>query len=55
MEMPDDLLTAHEKLDKAVDKLYGKYFSNDGERVAYLFEKYTEICGGGQLSIDDVD
>lgn len=55
MEMPDNLLTAHEKLDKAVDKLYGKYFSNDAERVAYLFERYTEICGGGQLSIDDVD
>lgn len=40
--MPLDLLRAHQQLDKLVDKLYGKSFKTDEDRVAFLFEKYAE-------------
>ncbi|MDR2641591.1 MAG: hypothetical protein LBC74_02230, partial [Planctomycetaceae bacterium] len=43
LTMPRDLLKAHQELDKAVDKAYGKTFSNDSARVAFLFEKYKEL------------
>lgn len=39
---PPDLLKAHQDLDKAVEKAYGKTFKTDEERVAFLFEKYEE-------------
>lgn len=42
ISMPLDLLKAHQKLDKLVDKCYGKTFKTDEERVAYLFELYVE-------------
>ena len=39
--MPADLLKAHQKLDKAVEKAYRRNnFSNDTERLSYLFELY---------------
>ncbi len=39
LSMPQELLKAHEKLDRAVDKLYKKEgFKNDSERVAFLFD-----------------
>ena len=41
--MPPVLRKAHEANDKAVEKAYGKTFSNDDERVAFLFEKYVEM------------
>lgn len=40
--MPLDLLKVHQKLDKLVDKSYGKNFKTDEERVAHLFELYVE-------------
>ncbi len=41
--MPVDLQKAHEKIDKAVDKCYGKItFKNELERVKFLFELYKE-------------
>jgi hypothetical protein len=43
LTMPRDLLKAHQELDKAVDKAYGKTFSNDSARVAFLFERYKEL------------
>jgi hypothetical protein len=44
--MPPLLLKAHEKLDKAVEKVYGKIFNSDSERVAYLFSMYQNITKG---------
>lgn len=32
--------------DKAVEKAYGRTFSNDDERVGFLFEKYVEMTEG---------
>ncbi|MED1625954.1 DNA methyltransferase [Bacillus mycoides] len=39
--MPVDLLKVHQKLDKTVEKAYGKNFKTDNDRVAYLFELYA--------------
>ncbi|KEZ47745.1 class I SAM-dependent DNA methyltransferase [Metabacillus indicus] len=39
--MPGDLLKAHQRLDKAVEKAYGKKFKTDIDRVTYLFELYV--------------
>ena len=41
--MPDELVDAHRKLDAAVEKTYGRKFADDAERVAFLFEKYSEL------------
>ena len=46
LTMPPALRKAHEANDKAVEKAYGKTFSNDDERVAFLFEKYVEMTEG---------
>jgi hypothetical protein len=40
-----ELLKAHQKLDKAVEKAYGREFDNDTQRVAYLFELYQKLSG----------
>jgi len=42
--MPEDLLKAHQALDRAVDKCYrGKKFENERERVEHLFELYEKL------------
>lgn len=42
--MPPVLRKAHVTLDMAVDKAYGRRkFTNEPERVAFLFERYSEI------------
>ena len=45
--MPQALMKAHQRLDRAVDASYGKKnFASDAERVAFLFElyqKYTSL------------
>ena len=46
LTMPPLLRKAHEANDKAVEKAYGRTFSNDDERVAFLFEKYVEMTEG---------
>jgi hypothetical protein len=38
--MPPKLRKAHQELDNAVDKAYGKKFKNDSERMKLLFELY---------------
>lgn len=43
LTMPPELITAHRKLDAAVEKAYGRKFADDAERVAFLFEKYNEL------------
>jgi hypothetical protein len=43
--MPPKLAKAHQKLDKAVEKAYGRKFDDDSQRVAYLFELYQTITG----------
>ncbi|MDA8089184.1 MAG: N-6 DNA methylase [Nitrospiraceae bacterium] len=41
--MPPDLRHAHQALDRAVDAAYGKKgFASDAERVAFLFELYSQ-------------
>lgn len=45
--MPPDLVKAHEKLDKAVDKCYRPQpFASDAKRVEYLFELYEKYTSG---------
>jgi hypothetical protein len=41
--MSADLLKAHQALDRAVEKAYGRTFADDAERVAFLFERYREL------------
>ena len=41
-----ELKKAHEANDRAVEKAYGRTFSSDDERVAFLFEKYVEMTEG---------
>jgi hypothetical protein len=44
LTMPPALLKAHQKLDAAVDRAYGKTgFKSDAERVAFLFERYQAL------------
>ncbi len=44
--MPPDLVKAHDKLDRLVEKAYGKTFVDDAERVAFLFEEYRKLTEG---------
>lgn len=47
--MPVGLLKAHQDLDMAVDKCYrSRPFSNDDERLEFLFGLYREITSGGE-------
>jgi len=41
--MPPVLAKAHTKLDKLVEKAYGKSFGSDADRVAFLFERYQKL------------
>jgi hypothetical protein len=43
--MPPELAKAHQRLDKTVEKAYGREFDGDAERVAYLFELYQKLSG----------
>jgi hypothetical protein len=45
LTMPKELLKAHQKLDKAVETVYGRTFDSDSQRVAYLFEQYQKLSG----------
>jgi hypothetical protein len=45
LTMPVALTKAHQKLDKAVEKAYGREFDDDTQRVAYLFELYQTLSG----------
>jgi hypothetical protein len=44
--MPPELVKAHQKLDRLVEKAYGKSFDSDAERVAFLFERYKQLTAG---------
>jgi hypothetical protein len=44
--MLPELVKAHQKLDKAVEAAYGRSFSDDSQRAAYLFELYQKLSGG---------
>jgi hypothetical protein len=46
LSMPPELVKAHQKLDKAVEKAYGKTFTNDADRVAHLFYLYQTLTEG---------
>ena len=41
--MPPELTKAHDKLDRLVEKAYGKSFDSDATRVAFLFERYQRL------------
>ena len=47
LSMPPVLVKAHQALDRAVDAAYGrKAFAREAERVAFLFELYSEYLAG---------
>jgi hypothetical protein len=46
LTMPPPLVKAHHTLDKAVEKAYGKDFTNDADRAAYLFYLYQTLTEG---------
>jgi hypothetical protein len=46
LSMPPVLTKAHQSLDKAVEKAYGKEFTNDADRVAHLFYLYQTMTEG---------
>lgn len=41
--MPPELTKAHQRLDRAVEKAYGKSFGSEEDRVAFLFKRYSEL------------
>lgn len=41
--MPTELLQAHQKLDREVEKAYGGPFEDDSTRIAFLFKLYKEM------------
>lgn len=43
LSMPPELMKAHSRLDRAVDRAYGKVFASDTERVAHLFKLYLAL------------
>jgi len=43
--MPPVLSKTHQKLDKIVEAAYGRAFTDDSQRVAYLFEVYQKLTG----------
>jgi hypothetical protein len=43
--MIPELVKAHQKLDKAVEAAYGQTFTDDSQRVAFLFELYQRLSG----------
>jgi hypothetical protein len=45
LTMPPVLLKAHQKLDKAVDVAYGRTFTSEAQRVAFLFDLYSQYVG----------
>ena len=42
LTMPPVLLKAHQALDKAVDGAYGRTFTSETQRVAFLFDLYSQ-------------
>lgn len=44
LSMPKDLVRAHSDLDAEIEKAYGKRFTSDLERVAFLFDLYGPCC-----------
>ncbi len=42
LTMPPALLKAHARLDASVDAAYGRKFTSEAERVAFLFTLYGE-------------
>ena len=43
LTMPKELVKAHQDLDAEVEKAYGKRFSSDADRVAFLFGEYQRL------------
>ena len=47
LTMPPDLLKAHQKLDKEVEKAYRKEpFIDDDDRISFLFDLYRKLTSG---------
>ena len=43
--MAADLREAHERNDETLERIYGRRFKNDTERLEKLFELYTQMIG----------
>lgn len=41
--MPPELVKAHDRLDRAVEKAYGERWESENECVAYLMRRYREF------------
>ena len=46
LTMPPGLVKTHQALDKAVEKAYGREFTNDADRVSHLFYLYQALTEG---------
>jgi len=56
LTMPSGLRRAHDKLDRAVDSLYGKHrHTGDASRLAVLLGRYVELTGGDLTLLDDIE
>jgi hypothetical protein len=49
--MPVELTKAHQHLDRAVEKAYGRAFASEEEMVAFLFERYAALVRANQEEI----
>ena len=54
LAMPKDLLDAHRKLDRAVDRCYRREaFKADSERLRFLFERYAALTACKKVALSD--
>lgn len=54
--MPEDLRSAHESLDIAVEQCYRKRpFDNDEKRLEYLFKLYEKMSSGVKLDQPELE
>lgn len=53
LAIPADLLAAHHDLDRAVDGAFSprRNFETDGDRLAFLLDRYVELITSGQLQV----
>jgi hypothetical protein len=50
-KMPQGLRAAHQQLDYAVERCYGKTFNSDESRLEYLFKLYEEMTQNEQREV----
>ena len=54
LAMPDELVEAHRKLDRAVDAAYGRHrHTGDATRLPVLLRRYVELTDGDPTLFDE--